>query len=91
MAFSLMYLGLFALGSLSIAMLGQDMMTSVSSVAAALNNIGPGLGSVGPYSTYSQMPQTGKLILSFLMLMGRLEIFTVFLCFTPGFWRNAVI
>jgi trk system potassium uptake protein TrkH len=91
MAFSFIYIAMFVLGSLFIAMLGQDMITSVSSVAATLGNIGPGLGSVGPESTFNQIPQIGKLVLSFLMLMGRLELFTVILCFTPGFWRGVPI
>ena len=91
MTFSFIYIAMFVLGSLFIAMLGQDMITSVSSVAATLGNIGPGLGSVGPESTFNQIPQIGKLVLSFLMLMGRLELFTVILCFTPGFWRGVPI
>ena len=91
MAFSFIYIAAFVFGSLFIAMLGQDMITSVSSVAATLGNIGPGLGSVGPESTFSEIPQIGKLVLSFLMLMGRLELFTVILCFTPGFWRGVPI
>jgi trk system potassium uptake protein TrkH len=91
LAFSFIYIALFVLSSLFIAMLGQDMITSVSSVAATLGNIGPGLGSVGPESTFSEIPQIGKLVLSFLMLMGRLELFTVILCFTPGFWRGVSI
>jgi len=66
-------------------------MTSVSAVAATLGNIGPGLGSVGPELTFSQIPQIGKVVLSFLMLMGRLELFTVILCFTPGFWKGVPI
>ncbi len=91
LAFSFIYIALFVLGSLFIAMLGEDMITSVSSVAATLGNIGPGLGSVGPKSTFSEIPQIGKLVLSFLMLMGRLEIFTVMLCFTPSFWQGVTI
>ncbi|AEE90530.1 Trk system potassium uptake protein TrkH [Tepidanaerobacter acetatoxydans Re1] len=91
LAFSYIYIALFVLGSLFIAMLGEDMITSVSSVAATLGNIGPGLGSVGPESTFSEIPQIGKLVLSFLMLMGRLEIFTVMLCFTPSFWQGVTI
>jgi len=88
LSFSFIYIGLFIFGSLFLAMLGQDMITSVSAVAATLGNIGPGLGSVGPELTFSQIPQAGKVVLSFLMLMGRLELFTVILCFTPSFWRG---
>jgi len=88
LVFSFIYIALFVFGSLFIAMLGQDMITSVSSVAATLGNVGPGLGSVGPKLTFSQIPQIGKVVLSFLMLMGRLELFTVILCFTPSFWKG---
>jgi len=91
LAFCLVYIGLFVFGSLFLAMLGQDMITSVSAVAATLGNIGPGLGRVGPELTFSQIPQIGKVVLSILMLMGRLEIFTVILCFIPSFWQDARI
>ena len=60
LAFSFIYISLFVLGSLFIASLGQDVVTSVSSVAATLGNIGPGFGSVGPESTFSEIPQIGK-------------------------------
>ena len=72
-----------------MASLGQDVVTSVSSVAATLGNIGPGFGSVGPESTFSEIPQIGKFVLSFLMLMGRLELFTVMLCFTRDFGKKS--
>ncbi|MDD4570364.1 MAG: TrkH family potassium uptake protein [Tepidanaerobacteraceae bacterium] len=91
LAFSFIYIALFVLGSLFIASLGQDMITSISSVAATLGNIGPGFGGVGPESTFKEIPQVGKLVLSFLMLMGRLELFTVILCFTPRFWQEVRI
>jgi len=89
LAFSFVYIALFVLGSLFIAMLGEDMITAVSAVATTLGNVGPGLAKVGPELTYSQMPQIGKFVLSILMLMGRLELFTVLVCLTPGFWRDA--
>lgn len=88
LGFSFIYIALFVISSLFMAFMGLDVMTAISSVAATLGNIGPGLAAVGPVSTYSELPQIGKLLLSLLMLMGRLELFTVMLCFTPGFWRD---
>jgi len=88
LGFSFMYIGLFIFGSLFMTFLGLDVITAASSVAATLGNIGPGFATVGPASTFSELPQLGKLLLSFMMLMGRLELFTVILCFTPGFWRD---
>jgi trk system potassium uptake protein TrkH len=88
LGFSLIYIALFVLGTLFMALLGQDMISAVSSVASSLGNIGPGLGSLGPESTFNSIPQIGKLVLSFLMLMGRLELFTVMLCFSPSFWKD---
>ncbi len=66
------------------------LVTAVSSVAATLNNIGPGLGHVGPGNAraYSWVPPLGKIILVMCMLTGRLEVFTVVLLFTPWFYRQ---
>jgi len=60
----------------------------MGSVAACMANIGPGLGSTGPVSNFSSIPEIGKWILSFLMLLGRLEIFTVLIILTPAFWKR---
>ena len=56
--------------------------------AAAIGNIGPGLAGVGPVANYAWMPAAGKVVLSLLMLMGRLEIYTVLVLFHPEFWRR---
>jgi trk system potassium uptake protein TrkH len=69
-------------------MLGLEFESAVGSVAASLGNIGPGLGKVGPVENYSQIPVAGKWILSFLMLLGRLELFTVLILFSTSFWRR---
>ena len=68
--------------------LGIDFLTSISSVASALSNVGPGIEQVGPSYSYSNIPNIGKWFLSFLMLMGRLELFTVAVLFTPYFWKR---
>lgn len=87
-AFVLIYLIIFFLGSLIMTLFGLDFMSAVGSVAATLGNIGPGIGSVGPVDNFAHIPQGGKVFLSFLMLMGRLELFTVLILFMPYFWRN---
>jgi trk system potassium uptake protein TrkH len=71
-----------------LAALGLDILTSISAVASAIGNVGPGIADVGPSYSYSNIPTVGKWILSLLMLMGRLEIFTVCLIFTPYFWKR---
>lgn len=88
LAFFLTYLLLFVLGAVIMAFLGMDFDSAIGASAASIGNIGPGLGSVGPISNFADVPQLGKWVLSILMLMGRLEIFTVLILFTPYFWRN---
>ena len=68
--------------------LGTDIITSISAVASAVGNVGPGIGKVGPSFSFNDIPNIGKWILSLLMLMGRLELFTVCLLFTPYFWKR---
>ncbi len=86
--FFVLYLALFVLASFIMAALGQDVLTSFASVAACIGNIGPGLGTVGPTENYAHIPQMGKWVLTFCMLLGRLEIFTVLILFVPEFWRK---
>jgi len=85
--FLALYILLFFLGVMAMSGLGLDIDTSVGAVAATLGNVGPGIGAVGPVENYSQIPALGKWILSFLMMVGRLEIFTVLVIFTRPFWR----
>ncbi|MCU0342921.1 MAG: TrkH family potassium uptake protein [Ignavibacterium sp.] len=87
-AFVLTYLAIFVLGSLLLTMTGLDIKTSLGSVAACMANIGPGLGQTGPAGNYSEITVFGKWLLSFLMLLGRLELFTVLIIFTPYFWKK---
>lgn len=87
-AFFVMYIGLFALAALAMTALGLDVLTAIASVAATIGNIGPGLGTVGPAENYAHIPAAGKWILSFCMLLGRLEIYTVMMVFVPGTWRR---
>ena len=70
-------------------MLGLDSLTAMSASASALANVGPGLGDmVGPNGNFSKLPDAAKWLLSFGMLLGRLELFAVLVLFTPSFWRR---
>jgi trk system potassium uptake protein TrkH len=88
LAFIFLYLFVFVVGSIFLAALGIDIITSISAVASAVGNVGPGIGKVGPSFSFNDIPNIGKWILSLLMLMGRLELFTVCLLFTPYFWKR---
>lgn len=85
--FFFIYLLIIAGATAYMAGLGMDMVSAVSSVAATLGNVGPGLGMVGPMSNYAAIPDSGKIILSICMLVGRLEIYSVLLLISTKFWR----
>lgn len=87
-AYFALYMLTFAAGALFMAWLGLDFTMAFSSAAAALGNTGPGLGSVGPASNFFHLPAAGKWMLSFLMLLGRLELYTFILIFVPDTWRR---
>ncbi|MEK6771316.1 MAG: TrkH family potassium uptake protein [Pseudomonadota bacterium] len=87
-AFFTLYLVVFALVGLVIASLGVDLVTAFSAAAAALNNTGPGLGAVGPAANFGALPEAAKWVLSFAMLAGRLELFTLLVLVSPSFWRD---
>ncbi len=88
MAFMIIYLMVFAVGALLMAALGNDFLTSIGAVATCLGNIGPGIGSVGPVDNFAHLSDSAKWLLSFLMLLGRLELFTVLILFSPHFWSK---
>ena len=73
---------------MALTALGVDVFTAISAVAASMFNIGPGLGSVGPSETYGHLPHLAKWVLSFCMLAGRLEYYTLLVLFTGAFWRK---
>jgi len=87
-AFVLMYLAIFGLSSLIMSILGLEITSAMGSVAACMGNIGPGLGSTGPVTNFSSVPDPGKWLLSFDMLLGRLELYTVLMILRPSFWRE---
>jgi len=80
------YLFVFVILLLLLLATGLDQVTAWSAVGASINNLGPGLGDVSIH--YGDIPNTAKWILCFAMLMGRLEIFTLLILFTPAFWKN---
>jgi trk system potassium uptake protein TrkH len=86
--FMALWLLLWLLGAGVIAMTGSDLFTSLSAAAVTLANIGPGLGGVGPSHTWEAFPPLAKLVFSALMILGRLEIYTVLVILTPGFWQR---
>ncbi|GEK90851.1 TrkH family potassium uptake protein [Alkalibacterium kapii] len=84
----IVYVGIFVLLLLIISFQLDDFTSAFTTVAATLNNIGPGLGMVGPDSSYAFFNPFNKLILSITMIMGRLEIFPILILFSPGIWRK---
>ncbi len=87
MVFLLLYLSTFFIGTLVVSIMGLDFKTALGAVATSLGNVGPGIGKVGPTDNFAWMPYDIKAFLSFLMLLGRLELFTILVIFTPYFWR----
>ncbi|MCK5775908.1 MAG: hypothetical protein KAH25_07030, partial [Bacteroidales bacterium] len=86
-SFFLFYIATFAFGVIVMSFMGLDFESAVGASASSIGNIGPALGSLGPVNNYAHLPDMGKWFLSFLMLLGRLEIFTVLIIFSPSFWR----
>ncbi|MBK8883628.1 MAG: TrkH family potassium uptake protein [Bacteroidales bacterium] len=87
LSFVVLYLFLFIIGTLIVVLNGVDLVTASSSVASCMAAIGPGLGTVGPSGSFAMIPEFSKVILSLLMIIGRLEIITVFTIFTRTFWK----
>lgn len=86
--FVLLYLSTFLIGSLILAGTGLDIVSAVSATATCLAGIGPGLGSVGPMSNFAHLAPLAKWTLDAVMILGRLEIFSVIVLFSPGFWTE---
>ena len=89
LAFTGMYMATFLALSAVVALFGLDFVTSISSVVQAMGNVGPGLGPiVGPAGNFSSLPDGAKWTLALAMLVGRLELFTVYVLIMPRFWRD---
>lgn len=88
-AFSFLFFMTLGVVTLLLALMGLDLITSLTAAATALTNVGPGLGDViGPAGNFATLPVAAKWLLSFAMLMGRLELLTLMVLFTPVFWRG---
>lgn len=88
LAFFMLYMAVFSVSTIIFTLIEPDMESSMGAVATSLGNIGPGLGSVGPAENFYHIKPIGKWFLSFLMLLGRLELFTVLVLFSPSFWKE---
>lgn len=88
LAFFMLYLILFIIGAAVLSTQGLDFISSIGGSAASIGNVGPALGSIGPAFNYEQITGFAKIWCSFLMLVGRLELFTILIIFTPYFWKN---
>ena len=88
-SFIYMYLVIFILMTALLSLTGLDFVTAISGAATSISNVGPGLGSIiGPTGNFSSLPDISKWILTFGMILGRLEIFAILVLFLPSFWRN---
>ncbi|MCB9261665.1 MAG: TrkH family potassium uptake protein [Flavobacteriales bacterium] len=88
LAFFFIYLTVFLVGTIVMSLYGYDILTSAGATISSLGNIGPGIGDVGPANNFSIFPESAKVFLAFLMLLGRLELFTILMLLMPNFWRN---
>ena len=86
LAFIMIYVLVFAFCSVMLSITGLDFDSSIGAVATCLGNVGPGIAEVGPSHTFSALSSSAKWLLSFLMLLGRLELFTIMILLTPFFW-----
>ena len=89
-SFIALYIAIFAVGTLAVTLEGVDLVTASTSVIATLSNIGPGLAMVGPTRSFALYSGPTKLLLSFLMLLGRLELFTIIALLAPKNWRREI-
>ena len=88
LSFIVLYMLIFALGGFVMSLFGYDLQSSFGASIAALGNIGPGWGEFGPTDNFAQIPFLGKWVLILLMMIGRLEVFTVLILFSPAFWKQ---
>jgi trk system potassium uptake protein TrkH len=88
LGFFLLWIFIFFAVALVLGLLGMDLTSAMGASIATLGNIGPGFGTVGPTSTFQDVPGLGKVLLALNMILGRLELYTVLVVFTPVFWRK---
>ena len=87
-SFFIIYMLIFVMSSVVLTLFGLDFLSALGAAASSLGNIGPAIGSVSPVDNFAHLTDTAKWFCSFLMLIGRLELFTVLILFTPFFWRK---
>jgi trk system potassium uptake protein TrkH len=87
-AFMGLYLLVWVLSTAGLSLTGMDFATATSAAATAMGGVGPGLGNVGPFDNFMWVHPAGKILLSFCMLAGRLELFTLMLIFAPIYWKR---
>ena len=88
LAYVVLFVVLVAAGTMLLSFMGCDVDTGLGSCISMLSNIGPGTGTTGPSSNFAHLPAASKWLLSFYMLIGRLEFFTVLFLFMPRFWKE---
>jgi trk system potassium uptake protein TrkH len=89
MAFFYVYILCFVILAILLGMMGLDFITALSGAATSISNVGPGLGNlIGAEGNFALLPDPAKWVMSFGMLLGRLELFTVLVMLNPGFWRR---
>ena len=88
-SFIYLYILIFFIIAVLLSLNGLDFLTSISAAATSISNVGPGLGNmIGPNGNFSLLPDFSKWILSFGMILGRLELFAILVIFLPSFWRK---
>ena len=87
LGFFLFFMSAFIISTILLSTMGLDIESSIGAAASAMGNIGPALGEFGPTDSYALLPTPGKWLLSFCMLLGRLEIFTVMVLFSKTYWK----
>ena len=88
LSFFVIYMGIFISGSVILTFLGLDFESAIGATTSSLGNIGPAIGSVSPVNNFAHLSDPAKWFCSFLMVIGRLELFTVLILFTPFFWKK---
>ena len=88
MGFFILYMFIFAISSLIMSLFTQDIATACSAVISSMSNVGPGFGEIGPMDNFAYLHDFAKIFLSILMMVGRLEIFTVLVLFSKTFWKK---
>lgn len=87
LSFITLYILIFIVGSVLLIITGVDNVSAVGAAITTMGGIGPGIGTVGPAGNFSHLPEVSKVILMFLMLLGRLELYTILILFTPAYWK----